>query len=54
MCRSFYLDTDITVLKKHFNAQGDIHSDSRYNIAPSRNVPVIREGAPGHQITLMQ
>lgn len=54
MCGRFYLIEDPQTLKEHFNAQGDIRFSPRYNIAPSQNVPIIREGAAGHQIILMR
>lgn len=53
MCGRFLLVEDGYSLKVHFNATGDIHYSPRYNIAPSQNVPVIRLGKAGREISLM-
>jgi len=55
MCGRFYLVEETQALKEHFNAQGQVSIRflPRYNIAPGQKVPIIREGASGHQIVHM-
>ncbi|NNJ92374.1 MAG: SOS response-associated peptidase [Gammaproteobacteria bacterium] len=56
MCGRFYLVEDTQTLKEQFNAQGQvsIRLIPRYNIAPGQKVPIIREGAAGHQVVFMR
>jgi putative SOS response-associated peptidase YedK len=52
MCGRYALKTDYKALAKRFNAEPPLISDaSRYNIAPTQDVPVIRNTNP-HQIEL--
>lgn len=52
MCGRYALITDLPTLEAHFDAQGRIDFAPRYNIAPSQQAPVVRQGATGREISL--
>src|SRR5215213_6949662 len=51
MCGRYALKTDAKQLAKRFNAEPPAELASHYNIAPTQDVPVIRNTNP-HQIEL--
>ena len=56
MCGRFSLQTPETQIRKAFNLQmGDqLGLSPRYNIAPSQDIPIIRDTEDGHKLILAQ
>ena len=56
MCGRFTLQTPEAQIRKAFNLQitEQLSLSPRYNIAPSQNVPIIRDTEDGHEMTLTQ
>ena len=56
MCGRFTLQTPEDQIRKAFNLQaGDLLGLSpRYNIAPSQNIPIIRDNEEGHELAMVK
>ena len=56
MCGRFTLQTPETQIRKAFNLQNaeQLGLSQRYNIAPSQDIPIIRDTEDGHEMTLAQ
>lgn len=50
MCGRFTLTSDIKEMQQRFGAIAKFEHHPAYNIAPSRDIPVVREGASGREI----
>ena len=50
MCGRFTLTSEIKELQDHFKARGPVKYHASYNIAPSLDIPVVREGNTGREI----
>ena len=50
MCGRFTLTSDIKEMQQRFGAKGNFKFHPAYNIAPSRDIPVVREGESGREI----
>jgi putative SOS response-associated peptidase YedK len=56
MCGRFSLQTSESKIRKTFNLQvgEQLALSPRYNIAPSQDIPIIRNTTDGHELTLAQ
>lgn len=50
MCGRFTLTSEIKELQDHFKSGGPVKFDTSYNVFPSRDIPVVREGNSGREI----
>lgn len=50
MCGRFTLTSDIKEMQQRFGASAKFDHHTSYNIAPSRDIPVVRESASGREI----
>lgn len=52
MCGRFTLTSEIKDLQSHFRATGMAAYPASYNVSPSSEIPVVREGQSGREIVL--
>jgi len=50
MCGRFTLTSEIKELQNHFKAGGPVKYHASYNIAPTHEIPIVREGNSGREI----
>ncbi len=54
MCGRFYLNTDAQTLTEYFEASGNLDLMPRYNIAPSQEIPAVRQGEAGRELIMLR
>lgn len=54
MCGRFYLNTDARTLTEYFEASGNLELTPRYNIAPSQEIPAVRQGEAGRELIMLR
>lgn len=54
MCGRFYLDAPDELVLSYFGLEGGIHLLPRYNIAPSQDVPIIRQAGRDRELVMVR
>ena len=54
MCGRFALSAPVATVRRNFALREEVVLTPRYNIAPTQQVAVVREGSRGRELTMMR